>query len=130
MENLFDVLCSSLNELELKKMFLASEGVDLMVLMMKCVFSPFKLSVTYKQQTTREKNQSSLRSIKVLDYCMSGRGGSAACETFVEALGLKTLFAALMGKAMNSYTYVDPVLTFSPGSKEIEGHKRTVNDHL
>jgi beta-catenin-like protein 1 len=30
---------------------------------------------------------------------MSGYTGTASCETFVEALGLKTLFSVLMGKA-------------------------------
>jgi beta-catenin-like protein 1 len=30
---------------------------------------------------------------------MSGYAGTASCETFVDALGLKTLFSALMGKA-------------------------------
>ena len=35
MENIFDALCSSLNELEIKKLFLDAEGIDLMVLMMK-----------------------------------------------------------------------------------------------
>lgn len=30
---------------------------------------------------------------------MSGHTGTASCETFVEAQGLKTLFSALMGKA-------------------------------
>lgn len=29
---------------------------------------------------------------------MSGPAGTASCEAFVEALGLKTLFSALMGK--------------------------------
>lgn len=37
MENLFDVLCSALAEPEIKQQFLDSEGVDLMVLMMKSV---------------------------------------------------------------------------------------------
>ena len=35
MENIFDALCSALGEPEIKKLFLDSEGVDLMVLMMK-----------------------------------------------------------------------------------------------
>ena len=35
MENVFDALCSALTESESKKLFLDSEGVDLMVLMMK-----------------------------------------------------------------------------------------------
>lgn len=35
MDNIFDALCSALNEPEIKKLFLVAEGVDLMVLMMK-----------------------------------------------------------------------------------------------
>jgi len=35
MENLFDSLCSALSEPEIKSLFLTSEGVDLMLLMMK-----------------------------------------------------------------------------------------------
>jgi beta-catenin-like protein 1 len=46
----------------------------------------------------REKLQSRSRSIKALDYAMSGTAGTTCCEAFVEALGLKTLFSALMGK--------------------------------
>lgn len=46
----------------------------------------------------REKKQSRSRSIKVLDYAMSGPAGTACCETFVDALGLKTLFSTFMGK--------------------------------
>jgi hypothetical protein len=37
MENVFDALCSALNEPEIKELFSASEGVDLMVLIMKSV---------------------------------------------------------------------------------------------
>lgn len=37
MENVFDALCSALTEPENKQLFLDSEGVDLMVLMMKFV---------------------------------------------------------------------------------------------
>lgn len=40
------------------------------------------------------------RSIKVLDFAMSSDGeGAKTCLQFVECLGLKTLFPALMGKA-------------------------------
>lgn len=35
MENVFDALCSALGEGEIKDLFLKSEGVDLMVLLMK-----------------------------------------------------------------------------------------------
>ncbi|CDO75579.1 hypothetical protein BN946_scf184858.g19 [Trametes cinnabarina] len=81
MENLFDVLCSALGEPEIKEQFLELEGVDLMVLMMK------------------DKMQARSRAIKVLDYAMSGPAGTAACQTFVEALGLKSLFSSFMGKS-------------------------------
>lgn len=37
MENVFDALCSALSEPKIKELFLASEGIDLMVLMMKYV---------------------------------------------------------------------------------------------
>ena len=37
MENVFDTLCSALGESEVKKLFLDSEGIDLMVLMLKFV---------------------------------------------------------------------------------------------
>ncbi|KAJ7095435.1 Catenin-beta-like protein [Mycena belliarum] len=80
MENVFDSLCSALSETPIKTLFLAAEGPDLMVLIMK------------------EKLQSRSRAIKTLDYAMSGTSGTPSCEAFVEALGLKTLFSALMGK--------------------------------
>ncbi|KAI0268267.1 Catenin-beta-like protein [Gloeopeniophorella convolvens] len=80
MENVFDSLCSALAEAEIKKLFLKSEGVDLMVLMMK------------------DKMQARSRSVKALDHAMSGQEGTEACETFVEASGLKYLFSAFMGK--------------------------------
>ncbi|KAG9006053.1 hypothetical protein FRB94_001034 [Tulasnella sp. JGI-2019a] len=80
MENLFDALCSALAEPEIKKLFVESEGVELMVIMMK------------------EKMLARPRSIKVLDYATSGVAGTASCEAFVDALGLKTLFSAFMGK--------------------------------
>ncbi|KAF8655282.1 hypothetical protein AX16_003181 [Volvariella volvacea WC 439] len=80
MENLFDALCSALNEPPIKDSFLSAEGPDLMVLMMK------------------DKLQSSSRAIKTLDYAMSGASGYGICNVFIEALGLKTLFAAFMGR--------------------------------
>lgn len=80
MENVFDALCSALSSPTIKNLFLAAEGPDLMILMMK------------------EKLQSRSRSIKTLDFAMSGTSGTVACETFIEALGLKSLFSAFMGK--------------------------------
>jgi len=96
MENVFDALCSASSEASIKKLFLESEGPDLMVLMMKFVSLlsfPSCSNISY-----REKMQSRSRSIKTLDYAMSGLGGSAICIAFVEVLGLKTLFSAFMGK--------------------------------
>jgi len=46
----------------------------------------------------KDKMQSRSRAIKVLDHAMSGIGGTTACQTFVEALGLKILFSTFMGK--------------------------------
>ncbi|KAJ7638860.1 Catenin-beta-like protein [Roridomyces roridus] len=80
MENMFDTLCSALSEPEVKVLFLTAEGPDLMVLMMK------------------EKLQARSRAIKTLDHAMSGTSGTASCEAFVSAGGLKTLFAAFMNK--------------------------------
>ncbi|WVQ85127.1 hypothetical protein IAT38_007292 [Cryptococcus sp. DSM 104549] len=80
MENVFDCVCSALGQPEMKKLFLETEGVELMVLMMK------------------EKLLAKTRAIKVLNYALQGDAGSDSCERFVEALGLKTLFSAFMGK--------------------------------
>ncbi|KAG5649019.1 hypothetical protein DXG03_000368 [Asterophora parasitica] len=80
MENIFVALCSALSEPAVKAQFLEAEGTDLMLLMMK------------------QKLQAKSRSIKVLNHAMSGVAGSAICEAFIEALGLRTLFSAFMGK--------------------------------
>ncbi|KAF9268022.1 DUF1716-domain-containing protein [Marasmius fiardii PR-910] len=82
MENLFDSLCSALGEPSNKELFIQAEGPDLMILMMK------------------EKLQSRSRSIKTLDFAMSGPSGTASCQAFIEALGLKTLFPIFMGKGV------------------------------
>jgi len=47
----------------------------------------------------KEKMLSRSRSIKVLDHALTTPAGTANCERFVDALGLKTLFPALMNKA-------------------------------
>lgn len=51
----------------------------------------------------RDKMQSKSRAIKTLDYAMSGAASAAICEAFVEALGLKALFSAFMGKVFFSF---------------------------
>ncbi|PFH52768.1 hypothetical protein AMATHDRAFT_139367 [Amanita thiersii Skay4041] len=96
MDNIFDSLCSSLSESSIKKAFLEAEGPDLMVLMMK------------------EKLQSNSRASKTLDYAMSGTASSLICEAFVEALGLKTLFSAFMGKIKKQKSAVS-----SPPSEDV-----------
>lgn len=97
MENVFDSLCSALNETTNKELFLSAEGPDLMLLMMK-LGSLLFMNLFFTNIFCREKLQSRSRSIKALDFAMSGTSGSAICEGFVEALGLKTLFSAFMGK--------------------------------
>ncbi|KAG8754289.1 hypothetical protein FRC14_005217 [Serendipita sp. 396] len=86
MENLFDALCSALQEPENKAQFNESEGVDLMLIMMK------------------EKLLSRSRAIKVLDNALSTSAGTKNCEVFIEALGLKALFSAFMGKSKKKKT--------------------------
>lgn len=93
MENVFDALCSCLSSPTpspsnasdkpvhaVKGAFLADEGIELLVLMLKA------------------KNMSRNRAIKTLDHALQGREGAPLCERFVEALGLKTLFAVFMGR--------------------------------
>lgn len=46
----------------------------------------------------REKNMSTLRAIKVLDYALQTEEGADNCVKFVEDLGLSSLFSAFMGK--------------------------------
>ena len=112
MENVFDALCSALAEPENKKLFLDSEGVDLMVLMTK--YAPVKLPpsscLTFNY---REKKLARSRAIKALDYAMSGPSGSTACETFVDALGLKSLFTTFMGRVSKKNKGTDPSVSAS-----------------
>lgn len=96
MENIFNCLCSALAEPEMKQSFLESEGVELMIIMMKWALpSPLSpLIIDY----VREKLLARTRSIKVLDYAMQTEDGTGNCERFVEMLGLKIFFSAFMGK--------------------------------
>ena len=112
MENVFDAMCSALTESENKQLFLDSEGVDLMVLMMKYVLTGFP-STASPDFGLREKKLARSRAIKALDYAMSGPSGSTACETFVDALGLKSLFTTFMGKASKKNKTID-----APASEE------------
>ncbi|RWW16633.1 hypothetical protein GW17_00019470 [Ensete ventricosum] len=79
LENLFDCLCCLLMPMENKERFLKSEGVELMIIIMK------------------QKKSAYGSSIRALDFAMTKY--PPACERFVDVLGLKTAFAAFMGKA-------------------------------
>ncbi|OXU28599.1 hypothetical protein TSAR_005359 [Trichomalopsis sarcophagae] len=78
MENLFDILCSSLMESVNRERFLKGEGLQLMNLML------------------REKKMSRNGSLKVLDYAMNGADGKDNCSKFVDILGLRTIFPLFM----------------------------------
>ncbi|KAF9905079.1 hypothetical protein EC991_002032 [Linnemannia zychae] len=95
-ENLFDGLCSALAEKENKRLFLEGEGIELMVIMIK------------------EKKMARVRAVKVLDYAMSTKAGTANCLRFVEIMGLKTLFSIFsrngiekLKKAYKSFSEVE-----------------------
>ncbi|KAG0280688.1 hypothetical protein BGZ95_009155 [Linnemannia exigua] len=95
-ENLFDGLCSALAEKENKRLFLEGEGIELMVIMIK------------------EKRMARVRAVKVLNYAMSTKAGTANCLRFVEIMGLKTLFSIFsrngnekLKKAYKSFSEVE-----------------------
>ncbi|RCH81771.1 hypothetical protein CU098_002532 [Rhizopus stolonifer] len=79
-ENFFNSMCSLLNEPENKVKFFESEGIELMVIMLK------------------EKTLSRIRSVKVLNYALSGEESRERCLRFVNVSGLKYLFPLFMGK--------------------------------
>ncbi|KAI8917996.1 Catenin-beta-like protein [Entophlyctis helioformis] len=83
MENVFDVLCLCVGEDEGKPKILESEGLELMLLMIK------------------EKKMSRMRAVKVIDHALMGSPAAVtpAAARFVDILGLKTLFSAFMKKA-------------------------------
>lgn len=77
-ENLFDCLCSLVMPVENKERFVKAEGVELMIIIMK------------------QKKSAYGSAMRALDFAMTKF--PPACERFVDVLGLKTLFAAFMGK--------------------------------
>lgn len=79
-ENLFDCLVCLTDEDEAKEEFVNAEGIELCLIML------------------REGKFSKPRALRVLDHTLGGQGGGAACERFVEAIGLKTVFGAFMKK--------------------------------
>lgn len=82
-ENLFDALCCLVMPLENKERFVKAEGVELMIIIMK------------------QKKLAYGSAIRVLDFAMTKY--PPACERFVDVLGLKTAFAAFMGKASSRH---------------------------
>lgn len=79
-ENLFDCLTCVVDEDEGKAKFIESEGIELSQIML------------------REGKMSKPRALRVLDHALGGPGGAVACESFVEAAGLRTAFAMFMKK--------------------------------
>ncbi|XVE72027.1 hypothetical protein DITRI_Ditri11bG0005800 [Diplodiscus trichospermus] len=79
LENLFDCLCCLLMPMENKERFVKAEGVELMIIIMK------------------QKKSAYSSAVRALDFSMTNY--PPACERFVDVLGLKTAFAAFMGKA-------------------------------
>eukprot|EP01018_Ginkgo_biloba_P030882 Gb_25207 [translate_table: standard] len=77
-ENLFDCLCNLVMPLENKERFVKAEGVELMIIIMK------------------QKKSAYGSAMRTLDFAMTKF--PPACERFVDVLGLKTVFAAFMGK--------------------------------
>ena len=77
-ENLFDALCSAVMPPENKERFVKAEGVELMLITMK------------------QRRLAYSSAVKALDFALTRC--PAACERFVDVLGLKTLFAIFIGK--------------------------------
>lgn len=90
LENLFNSLCSVVMPMENKDRFVKAEGVELMIIIMK------------------QKRLAYGSAMKALDFAMTRC--SAACERFVDVLGLKTLFAAFMGKVFDQPSFLDEFL--------------------
>ncbi|KAK9196862.1 hypothetical protein WN943_004995 [Citrus x changshan-huyou] len=97
LENLFDSLCCVLMPLENKERFVKAEGVELMIIIMK------------------QKKSAYASAIRALDFAMTKY--PPACERFVDVLGLKTAFAAFMGKASS-------LLPFPPSAISIPVNKK------
>ena len=77
-ENLFNALCSCLMSDETRRAFVEAEGVELMVLMLKA------------------RRFARAGALKALDFALTR--SPAACDHFVDALGLKPFSAIFMGR--------------------------------
>jgi beta-catenin-like protein 1 len=94
LDNLFDCLSSCLLEADNKALFSQSEGVDLMILMLKYVVDP---EGGNRSPCSRENTEGRFRALKALDYALSGPSGALNCKTLVEAGGLKPVFSIFTG---------------------------------
>ena len=81
-ENVFAALTCLLDEPASKPLFLAAEGIELLLIML------------------RDSKFAKLRALRLLDHALSGRAEVAApvCTRLVEAAGLKTVFGLFMKK--------------------------------
>ena len=77
-ENLFDALISLVDSPQGKERFVAAEGVELMLIML------------------REGKMTKSRALRVLDHATGGAAGGEVCAKVVEKQGLKTLFGMFM----------------------------------
>lgn len=77
-ENIFDCLTCVVDEPEGKEKFVDSEGVELVLLML------------------RDGKMSKPRALRLLDHAVGGSQGVPVCEKLVDAAGLKTIFGMFM----------------------------------
>ena len=86
LENLFDALCAVASAPECAASFVACEGLELMLLMMRSKSSGAKTSRA--------------AALKCVDHALTRN--PAACARFVDAAGLGSAFGAFMGRAARS----------------------------
>ncbi|KAI1761946.1 DUF1716-domain-containing protein [Hypoxylon sp. FL1150] len=88
MENLFEALTCLADEPEIKAKFVAAEGVELCLIMLK------------------EGKLSKPAALRLLDHAVGGPGqsGTEVCQRIVEAGGLKNIFTLFMKKQNDSQT--------------------------
>lgn len=87
-ENLFDCVTCCVDDREGKEKFLAAEGIELCLIML------------------REGKMSKTRALRLLDHALGGPDGTACCDKLVEAGGLKVIFTMFMKKVLPSSTPV------------------------
>ncbi|RPB04443.1 DUF1716-domain-containing protein [Choiromyces venosus 120613-1] len=85
-ENVFDCVTCVVDELEGKEAFVDSEGVELVLIML------------------REGKMSKPRALRLLDHAVGGQSGASVCQKLVDAAGLKTIFGMFMKKQDNQTT--------------------------